>query len=729
MEGVEQNQSTISFSPFDGQDIVAELVERSFSSRNISEQKQIARMSRPIPKLTLKTNDRSFQESWYSNKDWLCGSVRKNRLFCWPCLLFHSSPRKSPWASTGYHNMHSFSGDSIKHEKTKSHMEAYKQWRLFDSRESVDVLFSRARREAVERHNEEVRQNREMLKNIGEAVLYLAKQELAFRGHDESRASLNQGNYRELLKCFGKLDSVFDRRLQGRLQGTERVDEGGVFTGVSADVQNDLIECIDSVIQDEIDDEMKECQFFSIQVDETTDVTAKAQLSAIIRLDKGSEIVERFLKFRNVSTDRSAQGISDIVKGILERYGEAVIPKLVMQTYDGASVMSGHLNGLQAILRQVYPYAYFFHCAAHRLNLVLCQSALKIKEVKIFFANVSAFSTFTNSSPERKSHLKSHGVDIPAPGETRWYFKSRAVSAIFNNYDTLVKAFTEISENPWKWTDETSTRTDGLLHYLESFLFCFLLLLYYQILERSAILYDILQNRSTDYAFGMRKIEEFGNFLISLRNETAFEICYSATESKTGPPSRKSEININFKQLYYEVIDCVTNMLKERFTDAESFSFLDLVNPKLFVQWKTAIPNEKIQQLSAKYGPLFNIPRLRSQLFFVYQDKDFLKDNSMELLKYIYHIGIHQCIPEFVKLLKLNAVIAISSASAERSFSCLNRVKTFLRNSMGDERLGSLCRISIHKDILKAKDDQKQLHPAILDKFIKKPRRLNFSYK
>ncbi|XP_046858656.1 uncharacterized protein LOC124452108 [Xenia sp. Carnegie-2017] len=519
MEGVEQNQSTISFSSFDGQDIVAELVERSFSSRNISELKQIARMSRPIPKLALKTNDRSFQESWYSNKDWLCGSVRKNRLFCWPCLLFHSSPRKSPWASTGYHNMHSFSGDSIKLEKTKSHMEAYKQWRLFDSRESVDVLFSRARREAVERHNEE-------------------------------------GNYRELLKCFGKLDSVFDRRLQGRLQGTERVDEGGVFTGVSADVQNDLIECIDSVIQDQIDDEMKECQFFGIQVDETTDVTAKAQLSAIIRLDKGSEIVERFLKFRNVSTNRSAQGISDIVKGILERYGEAVIPKLVMQTYDGASVMSGHLNGLQAL-------CLFFHCAAHRLNLVLCQSALKIKEVKIFFANVSAFSTFTNSSPERKSHLKSHGVDIPAPGETRWYFKSRAVSAIFNNYDTLVKAFTEISENPWKWTDETSTRTDGLLHYLESFLFCFLLLLYYQILERSAILYDILQNRSTDYAFGMRKIEEFGNFLISLRNETAFEICYYATESKTGPPSRKSETNINFKQLYYEVIDCVTNMLKE----------------------------------------------------------------------------------------------------------------------------------------------------------------------
>ena len=38
---------------------------------------------------------------------------------------------------------------------------------------------------------------------------------------------MNQGNYRELLKSFGKLDSVFDRRLHGRLQDSERPDSGG----------------------------------------------------------------------------------------------------------------------------------------------------------------------------------------------------------------------------------------------------------------------------------------------------------------------------------------------------------------------------------------------------------------------------------------------------------------------------------------------------------------------
>ena len=47
--------------------------------------------------------------------------------------------------------MHGFLSDCHKHEISKSHMESYKMWKTFenDRQESVDVLFSRARREAV----------------------------------------------------------------------------------------------------------------------------------------------------------------------------------------------------------------------------------------------------------------------------------------------------------------------------------------------------------------------------------------------------------------------------------------------------------------------------------------------------------------------------------------------------------------------------------------------------
>jgi hypothetical protein len=273
------------------------------------------------------------------------------------------------------------------------------------------------------------------------------------------------------------------------------------------------------------------------------------------------------------------------------------------------------------------------------------------------------------------------------------------------------------------WKEDTVDRADGLLQNLESFPFCFLLELYYKILEKSSILYNVLQNRVTDFSDGVKKIQHFVDFLKNdLRNDTAFETCYAAAENRAGVPSRRSEQAINYKKLYCEVIDTIVGMVNNRFQDVDSFSFLDLMN------WQSSVPADKLQLLREKYGPLFDISSLESQLMFIYKDQDFLNDNPMELLQYTYQMNIQGCIPEFVKLLKLNVVIAVSSASAERSFSCLGRVRSYLRSTMSDGRLGSLCRISILKDILKEKEDQKQLHKLVLEKFIEKPRRLNFQF-
>lgn len=54
-----------------------------------------------------------------------------------------------------------------------------------------------------------------------------------------------------------------------------------------------MINCLDDVIEDEIVKEIDNCNFLSIQVDETTDVSTKEQLSMIVRLDERSDIVER----------------------------------------------------------------------------------------------------------------------------------------------------------------------------------------------------------------------------------------------------------------------------------------------------------------------------------------------------------------------------------------------------------------------------------------------------
>ena len=185
-------------------------------------------------------------------------------------------------------------------------------------------------------------------------MLCLSKQELSCRGQYESSASLNKGIYRELLELIAKFDPQFERSLHGRLEDSQRGAEGGrTFTGVSSDIQNDIIDSVDLVIQDEINKDIAERNFVSIQVDETADISGKEQLSLILRFDRKGEVVERFLTLSYVSSDRSAPAISSVVKQILRRYGNTLKDKLIMQTYDGASVMSGNISGLQRLFLRI----------------------------------------------------------------------------------------------------------------------------------------------------------------------------------------------------------------------------------------------------------------------------------------------------------------------------------------------------------------------------------------
>jgi len=53
---------------------------------------------------------------------------------------------------------------------------------------------------------------------------------------------------------------------------------------------------------------------------------------------------------------------------------------------------------------------------------------------------------------------------------------------------------------------------------------------------------------------------------------------------------------------------------------------------------------------------------------------------------------------EIFKLLKIYLSIPVTSAGAERSFSCLKRLKTWLRNNMGQVRLSDLILLNIESE-------------------------------
>ncbi|KAJ8897834.1 hypothetical protein PR048_003187 [Dryococelus australis] len=55
-------------------------------------------------------------------------------------------------------------------------------------------------------------------------------------------------------------------------------------------------------------------------------------------------------------------------------------------------------------------------------------------------------------------------------------------------------------------------------------------------------------------------------------------------------------------------------------------------------------------------------------------------------------------LPEIIKILRIYLTYPVSSSTAERSFSALRRLKTFLRSTMTQPRLNHLLLLDIHKD-------------------------------
>ena len=66
--------------------------------------------------------------------------------------------------------------------------------------------------------------------------------------------------------------------------------------------------------------------------------------------------------------------------------------------------------------------------------------------------------------------------------------------------------------------------------------------------------------------------------------------------------------------------------------------------------------------------------------------------------------GVSLLLTEVVRLVKLSLVVPATSASAERSFSALRRLKTHIRSTIGQPRLNHLLFLHCHKDHLEQLD-------------------------
>ncbi|XP_062158069.1 uncharacterized protein LOC133865663 [Alnus glutinosa] len=126
----------------------------------------------------------------------------------------------------------------------------------------------------------------------------IEQQGLAFRGHDESKTSSNQGNFRELLQFLAKHNEEIDKVI------LENAPENYQMT--APDIQKEIAnaaasETLDAILKD------LENSSFAILVDEAHDISVKEQLTIILRyVDKKGHVIERFLGITHVSNTTTA---------------------------------------------------------------------------------------------------------------------------------------------------------------------------------------------------------------------------------------------------------------------------------------------------------------------------------------------------------------------------------------------------------------------------------------
>ena len=86
-------------------------------------------------------------------------------------------------------------------------------------------------------------------------------------------------------------------------------------------------------------------------------------------------------------------------------------------------------------------------------------------------------------------------------------------------------------------------------------------------------------------------------------------------------------------------------------------------------------------------------------------------------------LSLSEILPLFSKVCQILATIRATSCSAERSFSCLRRLKTYLRAAMGGETLNSLAIIDIERQFANAVDMD-----AVIDVFARRHGRAKYYF-
>ncbi|KAI3716955.1 hypothetical protein L1987_68206 [Smallanthus sonchifolius] len=672
---------------------------------------------------------RRFNSDWFKTyPNWLEYSIKVDRVFCLYCYLFKDlvGDHKDAFVTDGFNGWNKKDrlvlhvGDvNSKHNNAQKKCED-----LLRQDQSIHVKF--------DKHSDKQKKEYRMRLNASTSLAKkLLNQGLPFRGHDESKDSLNKGNFLEFLQLMGEQNEGLGKVILENAPGNSQM--------TSLTIQQDIKHCFAQEVLKQIFDDLGD-DVFSLLVDESSDVSKKEQMAVVIRyVDKCGVVKERFIGLVHV-VDTYALSLKRAIDELFARYGLSLM-KIRGQGYDGASNMAGEFNGLRSLILQENVSAFYVHCFAHQLQLVVVAVTNKHTGVWRIFEMVGCLTNVVCASCKRVDKLRelqkknledkigtgsglNQEISLTRAGDTRWNSHHKTLTRLVTLYQSVIEVLEYVEETGN--TIASKKQADGLQSEMKKYDFVFYLHLMKHVLNHTNILSQCLQRREQDLLNAISLVKSTKQQLEKLRLD-GFESFLNGVNSfcekhelemvnmdnyYINPKKPRQKTNMTYRQYYeYDCFNTVLNMQIHEFGNR-----FNEVTSDLLIYISALSPWDNFRE--------FDIPKilLLAEIYlydFNEHDKEDLKielPNYMDnlkadigftnlnglssLVRLMVETKKHQNFKLVYRLLKLALVLPAATASVERCFSAMKYVKSDLRNRIGDENLSDSCVCYIEKELL-----------------------------
>ena len=185
-------------------------------------------------------------------------------------------------------------------------------------------------------------------------------------------------------------------------------------------------------------------------------------------------------------------------------------------------------------------------------------------------------------------------------------------------------------------------------------------------------------------------MKDIQNTISGFRNDAAFASLYENAIELTNQPSRtrgnsESTRETVFRHLFFEIVDHILVQLSDRFQSM--LDFVEPLDPSKVSIYRHKFPKSVFSSLLKNYGRHFDRFKLEAKLRAFYYAKEFENLFADQILELLRTTELFTTTPQIVKLCELVLAVPATSASVERSFSALKRIKNCCRNSMGQTKL------------------------------------------